>query len=175
MNKRLLAAGIFLIFVGLFWIFSTPEPRTAGPNVPASIQDESGFLDHPAFGGSILLIIGIALTVHNSRQVRHERSTARQGTETYGIITDVINTGRIVNHSAQFKANVQIMGKSGTVFELTKVYYGSDTLFQYTPGDFVRIMYLDDNVNILYLVDRNSLPSEIADRLEEEYRNTARY
>ena len=179
MNKRLLAAGIFMIFVGLAWIFGIPEPQTANPDAVVSVQAKSGFPDQSFYAGSILLIIGIVLTFRKVRLFRRERSTGMRGTETYGIITEIINTGMRVRafsmkysarRSTLLKVRISIMGKSGTVFELTKSFYASNSSQPYGPGNFVRVMYLNDDVNILEVVRCSSVPTNIADRLEEEYR-----
>ncbi len=168
-----------MIWVGLSWIFGIPEPQTANPDAVVSVQAKSDSPDHPVYAGSVLLIIGIVLTVRKVRLFRRERSTGMRGTETYGIITEIIDTGMHVRafsmkHSAcrssLLKARISIMGKSGTVFELTKSYYASDISQLYGPGNFVRVIYLNDDVNILEVVRRSSVPTDIADRLEEEYR-----
>ena len=70
-------------------------------------------------------------------------------------------------------AYLRIISKDGNILYMTESI--DENPMHLMSGDIVLVKYTDRDVNILQRVERYSLPSEIADRLEEEYRNTAGY
>ncbi len=173
MYKNLLIFGIVfaLLGAGIFAYSLTAEStKVCGEIMTQEVKREKVW---PLILESSFMLIGIGITIHSARHVIIDRKTDLYGTEAYAVITDILDSGTRINHVPQLKSYLRIISKDGNILYMTESI--GDNPMHLMSGDIVLVKYTDRDVNILQRVERYNLPSEIADRLEEEYRNTTGY
>ena len=179
MYKNLLIFGIVfaLLGAGIFAYSLTAEStKVCGEIMTQEVKREKVW---PLILESSFMLIGIGITIHSARHVIIDRKTDLYGTEAYAVITDILDSGvrfnsrRGTGGTPMLNAYLRIISKDGNILYMTESI--DENPMHLMSGDIVLVKYTDRDVNILQRVERYSLPSEIADRLEEEYRNTAGY
>ena len=178
MYKRTLIFGILLSLIGGLLFFGTLNAETVKVNGIVLTQAEYRAAVWPLITGALFPIIGIIMIIKGARHVVIDRKTDLYGTESYAVITDILDSGvrfdsrRGTGGTPMLNAYLRIISKDGSVLYMTETI--DNNPMHLMSGDFVLVKYTDKDVNILQRVERYSLPSEIADRLEEAYKNIAR-
>ena len=164
MHKKLLIFGIFwLLFSGIFFytLCASDVVRMNGKTLPAERRQTM------ILPTGVFFLIGAGLVVYSGKHVFQDWKTDRQGTESYGIIAEITTLAFKINHAAQKKARVLIWTDGGGIME-GSIYIGENDA-GYHAADFVGVKYLENHVNILQRVSRDTPPKEIAQALAQAY------
>ena len=170
MYKRLLVFGILFALVGGFFFYNLTTEETMRINRRIVTQEEAREEVWPFLLPIGFALAGVCIAAYSAIHILRDRNTDTYGKEAYGIISDVMDSGTRINHVPQWKAWVLVAEENGDVFEKSESV--GENRNRYKAGQFVRVKYTDNDINILQRVGRSSLPAGVADRLEEEYRLT---
>ena len=109
--------------------------------------------------------IGIWMLVRGLKQTMANYSTSMFGKETYGIVTDIRETGCYVNGRPQLQADVMIVDSQGRLNRYSEV-IGFDW-YKYEIGDYLHVKHHKNDINILDEVGVVGVPQDILARLEQ--------
>ena len=110
--------------------------------------------------------IGVFVLRSGIKKLKRNRATAKNGTLTYGIILDVVETNVYVNDKPELRANVIIV-RDGLAHDSSET-VGYDP-YKYKQGQFIRCLYYNDDINILGTIDSQDIPRDIFIILRDEY------
>ena len=158
-------AIIVLIFIPSIVIFIG---LSANPDFPGAFPPEARlFLIPFALFLFLFLAIGIFFICSGLRQVKKDKETDQYGIPTHGKITAIVPSGAYVNGTPELKARIHAYVPTENrvrVFEEIVGFAPSP----YDEGDFLDLLYHENDVNIVRKIPQDSVPYSVMDKLENE-------
>ena len=111
----------------------------------------------------LFLCIGFWMIGNGWKQIKKDRDTEKYGKLAYAKIIDISRTGSSVNGRPELQAQVLFV-KNGMDYLYHEI-IGFDQN-KYRVGQYVRIKHHEDDVNIINVVNRDSIPRDVADELD---------
>lgn len=115
------------------------------------------------FGISIVLlwIIGIYILNKGLKKIRRDCNTDLWGTICYGRIIKIFKTKSKEDNFSEQKATIAIYSNYSNSFKYidTEICF-SDKLI-YKVGDYIKVKYYNDDINIISIIPKNKLPFNI--------------
>lgn len=116
---------------------------------------------------SLFYFIGIFLVVKGAKRLIKDKSTEKNGEICYGRIKEISPTGVTVNGNQQLKAKVYFyipsLNKEEILDEVIGYSYNS-----YHEGEYVKLKYYNNDINILGKVDKNEVPQNVLNIYENK-------
>lgn len=116
------------------------------------------------------IAIGVFLIVKGLTKVVRNYKTSKNGEECFGIIKNVYESGTYINDSAEYKADVIVYIESLGKVEIISEVIGFN-LSKFPVGSYVKLKYYNGDINILDVVDYNSISENSKYYLKNEESN----
>ena len=124
-----------------------------------------------AFTG-VAAFVGILIMCKGIKSIIHERTLNKKGFDTYGIIVDInqekytrMSYGQVKRY-VYFYGDIRVVGEDGKVYRYIKS-LGSDRT-KCNIGDFLKVKYLNNDIQILNSVPEYAVPTRISTTLNSE-------
>lgn len=117
---------------------------------------------------SIFAIIGVYLTINGIKEVAKNKKTNSLGEEGFGFIITTEPSGTIVNGVPLLNAKILVLKKDFSFQEFVE--FLENDSYKYSPGEYVKVKYFENDANILGKVDKNSVSYRLTDYVNEHYK-----
>lgn len=164
----MLLFGVIMILSLGFVLCNMYTAETIRVNGTVVTQAEFRTMRTPPILILIMMAVSAGMIIYSLRRITIDRKTDQHGTEAYGVIADISPSGLRVNGVPQLTAHVLVLQENGSVLELSESIGNNRN--RYCTGDFVRVKYLEEDVNILHTIDRETLPPALVQLLNKEFK-----
>lgn len=114
---------------------------------------------------ALFFLLGIVMLIKAIRRIIVNICTASRGTLTYGKVTRIRNTCTKESDCAIFMAEIVLEEESGLIGRYME---NIGISLKYEVGDFVKVKYYKDDINIISGVYEREVPERIRNRLNAE-------
>ena len=106
------------------------------------------------------------MIVAGAKTIIKDKKTDKYGTSTYGLITDISETGSYVNNNPELRATILTYLPFEGITKTFKEIIGFAPP-KYDIGTYVLLNQHEDDINIVQSTDKNFIPSDILKELEK--------
>lgn len=130
------------------------------------LNDGISPLKNPAtFIVLLFWVVGISVFIKGLVKIIKNIQTNKYGEECYGKICDVYESGNYVNGRPEYKADVLVYIPSSGETQTISETVGFNE-YKYDLGSYLKLKYYKGDINFLYEVGINELPSDVRFKIE---------